>query len=302
MLKNDTWPKVAGLITVHPLGEISPLDFMASTKTMKDARMALRSNFTQGAMNVILICIFLRNTYCALKMLYYRPRGIANWCCFLQAAAGVALGYVSLSALLTSFSTCRHIGWVAAFGLVVSSICVNICLLIKAYAVQRRSKLLLLLGILLIMPNGVTIWVAWFESPVFNTIDHACIMIFPEFYPIFKASLDIFINVLFSTIFLRVVIGQYRTFGSQCWKRLSSDGMLYLMIVCLSNLLTGIFTTITLLGPMREMVFIVDWVVTSCLLVYQHQQLQANRAPRGGFTAKTKPVSMPHYSKMRSVA
>ncbi|KAI9599461.1 hypothetical protein BDF19DRAFT_428784 [Syncephalis fuscata] len=283
MIHNDTWPKVAGFITVHPLGEISPLDFMASTTTMKDARMAAHSNFTQGAMNAIIFAIFLRNTYCALKMLYYRPRSIANWCCFLQAGAGVALGVVSLTAVTTSFSTCRHIGWVAAL----------------AYAVQMRSKILLWVGILLILPNGVTIWVAWFESPVFNTVKAACIMIFPHFYPIFKAALDIVLNIIFSTIFLRVVVGQYRVFGSKCWKRLSADGLLYLICVAISNLLTGVFTSIELLGPLREMVFIVDWVLTSCLIVYQHQQLLANAAPKSS-SSHSRPVK-PQYSKMRSV-
>ncbi|KAI8058162.1 hypothetical protein BDF22DRAFT_664249 [Syncephalis plumigaleata] len=301
MLKNDTWPKVAGFIVVHPLGEISPLDFMSRTTNMKDARMALHSNFIQGTMNAILFCIFLRNMYRSLWMLYHRPRGIANWCCFLQSGAGVALGVVTLTSITTSFSTCRHIGWVAAFGLVVSAVCVNICLLLRAYAVQKRSKLLLALGILLILPNGVTIWVAWFESPVFNTIDHACIMIFPEFFPIFKAALDIFTNILFSTIFLRVVFRQYRTFGSKCWKRLSADGLLHLICVAMSNLLTGVFTTISLFGPLREMVFIVDWVLTSCLLVYQYEQLIKNGAPKSSHSAKRRSIK-PQYSKMRTIA
>jgi hypothetical protein len=300
MLKNETWPKVAGWIAVHPLGEISSLDFMASITNMKDARMAAHSNFLQGTMNAIIFSIFLRNMYISLKILYYRPHSIAGWCCFLQAAAGVSFGGVTLTSITTSFSTCRHIGWMATIGLVISSICVNICLLIKAYVVQRRSKLMLIIGVLLILSNGVTIWVGLFESPVFNTVEAACIMILPEFYPIFKASIDIFTNVIFSAIFLRVVIKQYRIFGSKCWKQLSIDGLFYLICVTMSNLLTGIFTTITLLGPLNEMIFIVDWMFTSCLLVYQNQQIMKNIPSNTG--SPWSKSSKSQYLKMRTIA
>jgi hypothetical protein len=108
------------------------------------------------------------------------------------------------------------------------------------------------------VPLPGTIWIFWVESLSRNTENYACITQYPAYLPWFRFVLDVSINLLFSAIFLNVVIQQYRTLGHECWRRLQLDGFVYLLCVVASNILCAFIVALRLLGGFSEAMFLVD--------------------------------------------
>jgi hypothetical protein len=254
----ESLPRLWGFIPYHPDGEISVGDFILASETEESLQKRMHSNFIQTAINVALICIFISNSWRAFKLLRLQPKGLANWCCMIQAVMGVIMAMVNILSIFPGGPRCRINIWVCAFGITLSAICVNICLLIKAYAAQRRDRRLIWLSVLLMIPQPSIIWIAWTECIMMNTEESACIILFPPYLPWLRFILDMLINTLFSTVFLYAVYRQYRIMGSDCWGKLAKDGMLFMLAVLTSNIICAIITATGPFGPLSEMFFLID--------------------------------------------
>ncbi|KAI9592986.1 hypothetical protein BDF19DRAFT_450050 [Syncephalis fuscata] len=201
-------------------------------------------NFKQTLINSVLLVIFTRNLWRAFKLVYHSSTSISSWCCFLQALMGVINSSICILSIFPHGPTCRHSVWSAAFGMGFSSTCPS------------------------------TIVVAWLFTTVENTVDEACIVNIPNYYPWLRLSTDLSSNLVLSVLFLRVVIKLYFKMGSKCWERLKSDGFLYTFGVIISNILCAIFTVMQFGGRLSEMMFLCDWLITSVLLIYQHEGMR----------------------------
>ncbi|KAI9592987.1 hypothetical protein BDF19DRAFT_450051 [Syncephalis fuscata] len=243
-----------GFIDLNPKGEVSTWEFLLQHTNREDAQQRAFSCYIQGFINTIFLVVFVRNTWHASKLIYYKHTSSASWCCFLQAFMGLIVEGINVLAILPGAVPCRLTIWMSSLGMVVSSICVSICLLIRAYIIADRSRVLLV--------------------PSTNTVEFACIVTFPSYFPWYRFVLDITINCIFSIIFLRVIIAQYRKVGSDCWKKLKVDGVVYLFGVVLSNIFCAIVTAFKLAGDLSEMTFLFDWVLTSSLLIHQHASMR----------------------------
>ncbi|KAI9594716.1 hypothetical protein BDF19DRAFT_93678 [Syncephalis fuscata] len=263
-----------GFIHLDPRGEQSVWDFLLEHTSLEDARNRAHSNFIQTVFNTVFMTIFFRNSWRAFKLIRHRTKSVANWCCFLQAVMGIIMALNAISSIFPGGSRCRINVWVSSFGMAVSSACVSVCLLTKAYAVQKKSRLILIIGILLIIPQLGILWIAWVMTSAQNSVQAACTAHFPSFAPWYRFVLDIAINILFSIIFLRVVIRQYKALGSKCWKKLKRDGLFYLIGVVFSNMICAIITASSIFGPIGEMMFLLDWMLTSVLLIRQHEGIR----------------------------
>ncbi|KAI8055036.1 hypothetical protein BDF22DRAFT_675001 [Syncephalis plumigaleata] len=259
-----------GYISLNPSGEQSIWAFLMEHGNLEDARTRAHSHYIQALMSVFILITFVRNIYYATILVYYKPDSVASWCCFLQALTGVISNAFNVATGLPGGPSCRVCNWIYAVGITISSICISVCLLLRAYVITSKSKLLLVVGILLMLPLPATVWILWAKGESMITADAGCITVFPSYLPWFRLILDVSINTLFSVIFLQVVIQQYRNIGSRCWKRLQSDGILYLLCVAGSNISCAIIVAFELLGGFSEMMFLVDWAVTSMLLIHQH--------------------------------
>ncbi|RKP09662.1 hypothetical protein THASP1DRAFT_28546 [Thamnocephalis sphaerospora] len=268
-------PRLAGFIPYHPDGEISVWDFMTRPRSYESARHCVHSNGIQTPINTVLAYVFLRNTWRALCLLHTRKQSWANWSCFIQALVGVITACVNLSSIFPGGTSCRINLWVCSFGITVSAICVDICLLVKAYAAQNRDRRLIWVCGLLMAPQLAVIWIVWVESIMLNTEKAACIFLFPAYLPWFRFGLDVAINLLFSAVFLYAVYSQYTRLGRKCWRKLGEGGVVFLFAVVLSNLVCALITATGLFGPLSEMFFLIDWVVTSTLLVRQHESIRS---------------------------
>jgi hypothetical protein len=97
---NDSKILLWGFIELDPRGEISVWDFLMSYTSLEDSRRRAHSSFVQTAMNAVLLTIFTHNTWRASKLLVYRFKSVANWCCFIQSFMGIIM---ALNAILSVF-------------------------------------------------------------------------------------------------------------------------------------------------------------------------------------------------------
>jgi hypothetical protein len=225
---------------------------------MEDARVRIHSHFLQAIITMPVFVVFLRNFWRAIGLVYYKRDSIASWCCFFQTLIDVISGVVDLATIFSGGLSCRAANWAYSLGIAISSLCVSVCLLMREYIITDRSRWLLAVGILLILPLPSIVWIFWVDSPNMNTVDGACLAMFPDYLPWFRLILDISINSLFSIVFLRVVIQQYSTIDNQCWKELQSDGLTYLICMGISNISCALIIAFQLAGGMSEMFFFFD--------------------------------------------
>ncbi|KAI8058161.1 hypothetical protein BDF22DRAFT_652279 [Syncephalis plumigaleata] len=170
--------------------------------------------------------------------------------------------------------------WIGALGITVSSVCTGLFLLVKAYAVRMHDRRLLWLAIPLVLPQAFTVWAAWVESDIMNTLDSGCVVFLPSYYPWVKSIVEIAMNLVYSCIFIKAAFEQYRTFGSRGWRKLGVDNLLYLIFVVISSIIAAFLAMFLNHGMLSEMIYLGEWLVVCCLLIHQHERLQEDFTPR----------------------
>jgi hypothetical protein len=144
---------------------------------------------------------------------------------------------------------CRISNWLYAFELLLSNICVNTCLLLRAYVINNHNRLLLMVDVLFMLSLPAILLLFWIESTSTITIMKACIIIYPYYLSWIRFVIGMPINVISFTVFLYVVIIQYRTLSHECWQKVKSDGIIYLL---------GVVTAFTLASNWSELFFYFD--------------------------------------------
>ncbi|RKP10274.1 hypothetical protein THASP1DRAFT_27958 [Thamnocephalis sphaerospora] len=270
-LLGNNWEKNATYlwgIPLHPLGELNTLDFITMAhRSMEQMRVRNRSLSMQSAINVVFIFIFARSLSISVPIVYQNRRTLAGWCCVIQATAGVVYCVSCLMVFLPNGPPCRVALWITGTGTTISTLCVGTTLLQKAYLAHQRNKWLLCIGIVLLLPQPAIAYIVW-TSPGIMTPVGGCLSCYPSYLPWIKLAMDLPINLVFSTAFLTVVYRQYRIYGSKAWVRLIRNGIQTMCLVVLSNLICMFGVAFEFAGLFSQFFFILDWVVTSVLLVH----------------------------------
>ncbi|RKP06940.1 hypothetical protein THASP1DRAFT_24823 [Thamnocephalis sphaerospora] len=262
-------------IPLHPLGELNTIEYVMSAQgDIPEMRVRARGVFTQLSVNIIANYVFFRNLIISAKMLYRRPHILATWCCLIQALAGVTYTIFALTLTMPGGPSCRVTLWIVGVGLAISPICVSIVLLQKAYIVHARNRHLLIIGSILILPQPFVTYFAW-ASPATMVPSISCLSYYPSYAPWVKFATDAPINAASSVAFLIVVYRQYRQYGSGAWARLVRNGIQTMCLIVLSNLLCMLCAALEVLGLFSEMFIIMDWILTSLLLVHHCGNLRA---------------------------
>lgn len=173
----------------------------------------------QLSISTIFMVIFFCNTWLAIRFICFKHKNATSWCCFLQVLMGLITEITCILSILAGVVSCRWIMWISSFGVVVSSNCISVCLLLQAYAITERNCIISVLGALFMIPLSGMTWIV-LCGPKKITVESGCISKLSGYFPWFHFISDIIINFIFSTIFLHVIIKQYCTFGDDCWKQL----------------------------------------------------------------------------------
>jgi hypothetical protein len=253
-------------ITLHPDGEKNAVQFiMEAQGSLKEMQQRYASLVFQCTCSAFTAYVFIYNTIISARQ-FYRRRTLLAICCLIQALAGIAYSASNLLFFSPFHVTCRHEVWIATFGIIVSNLCTFTILLQKAYIACNHNRWLLTLGIILMMPQPQLLYFFW-TSPIMVRDDYGCVLNHPTFLPWLKLAVDLPINLVLSLIFIAAIHRQYRQFGSEAWRKLIHDGTRSMCAVLISNIVCMFGIAFSLAGPQSDVFFVIDWVVTSCLLV-----------------------------------
>ncbi|RKP10610.1 hypothetical protein THASP1DRAFT_27623 [Thamnocephalis sphaerospora] len=269
-LLENNWEKNASYIwgiPLHPLGEMNAITYVLQAQDDL-AQMRLRTHgfMLQALINTVISVIFVRNFILSVRIMRQSPFALAGWCCLLQAMAGMTFAGIAMMGFVPSGPSCRQVLWIAGAGLTLSPFCISTVLLQRAYLAHNRNRYILILGAVLLFPQLLYAYYAWI-SPTIMVPGIGCISCYPPYVPWMKLCIDAPINILLSVAFILVVYRQYRQFGSAAWARLVHDGIQIMCLIVVSNLVCMIFAAVELIGLLSEFFFVLDWVVTSTLLV-----------------------------------
>ncbi|KAI9599567.1 hypothetical protein BDF19DRAFT_462252 [Syncephalis fuscata] len=166
------------------------------------------------------------------------------------------------------------LGWIFAqnaylsvkmmIGIGISLVCCSAIILQKAYLILCKPAWVLIVGVLCILPQvGYPLFVAAVMR--FTLIDQqGCVALYPPSFPWYWFGAVVPINVLFSSIFSYIAYKQYRTFGSQAWKRLAQEGIRAMSLVIMSNIFCGVFIFLEIGDALSEFFSLLIVLVRHC--------------------------------------
>ncbi|KAI9596858.1 hypothetical protein BDF19DRAFT_324501 [Syncephalis fuscata] len=247
-----------------PLGEISIYDFVSGKYEEHElSRAEVQIRFTaiqrQIAVYISLSAIFMHNFYVIVNILRSQPKNISVWCCLFVALLGS--GYVipiSMLALVNSMS-CRQICWYGIITVCLSAIFNGIILLHKAYLASLRRLWVAVIGMIFVLLQVGFMVVAIVITPVTIDPQYACAVEYSSLMMYAWIGTVLPVNVFFSAIFSYVTYTQYKTFGSDAWRRLAEDGIQTMCLVLLCNVICGCFIAFRAFGSGSDIFFIIDW-------------------------------------------
>jgi hypothetical protein len=256
-------------IPVHPLGELSAFEHLLNgPSSLESIRLRHTGVRVQGVFHAILLTIFSYNAIQAIRHLCKKRYDLMTWCCIIQSLTGIVYALLALSSIIFSNgASCRQVLWTASIGITISSICISIALLQKAYLSHCCNKALLIVGILLIMPRPIVTYIG-LSSPALAISGAGCVMLYPTFLPWIKFAAEAPVNIVFSAAFIATVYRQYKSHRSKVWQQLTRAGIQIIASIIICNLVCTILVAIDTLGIISELFFLLDSSITSLLLMY----------------------------------
>ncbi|KAI9596868.1 hypothetical protein BDF19DRAFT_437045 [Syncephalis fuscata] len=259
-------------IKLHPLGEVPIFSYISGmTEDYMPEQSVIRGRlfgfYLQIVSNVILSVIFTRNLHLAIKTIATRSRNFALWCCVISSALGIVPGVMIMKASLGDGVNCRTVGWYDIYTICISTIFCHLIVLQRAYFALRQQYWILVIGIAILLPQIGFGVVGVGYSYIIISEDSGCTIHYPNSLPWLWFGGSIPINLFFSGIFSHVAYKQYRTFGSDAWRRLARDGIQAMCSVTLCNIVCGLGIFFKIGGDFSQTFFVVDWVIASTILV-----------------------------------
>ncbi|RKP27533.1 hypothetical protein SYNPS1DRAFT_26814 [Syncephalis pseudoplumigaleata] len=236
-----------------------------------------------------LLFMFMFNAYRSIQMTFKRSHKVSSWCCLVSTMTGVAyVGGAALNHHMPYGPSCRTVVWAAIIGMTIATMAMNTLLLERAYLAHQRNRFLLVFGIFLILPAPTLIYRAWIEVEAKFSPASGCYAKYPASFPSFRLLIDLPPNVVFTCAFVMVIYQQYRRYGDRCWKRLARNGIVTMMLVVVSNLTCMLCNVFNAFGEVSDVLFIVDWAITSTLVVENTYRMTSSRLHTSTLDEKSK--------------
>ncbi|KAI9591297.1 hypothetical protein BDF19DRAFT_455550 [Syncephalis fuscata] len=277
-IANAEWTKNATTfwgILLHPLGEMNILDYyMQPAGSLNEQRGRLFGNQLQTIIVVLTGSFAIRNMLIAIKIIIRQPRSLVSWCCAIPSLIGILTSCIYIMAQLGCYFNCRHIIWSVTTGISFATFANSLILLRKAYLVINRKKWVIYIGLpFMLLQHANTVLVVLY---CYYTLDPivGCVFNYPHFIVWHWFSAVVPLNVLFSVIFIRVALNQYRLFGSDAWRRLARDGIQTMCLTVLCNIVSCIFIVFEVGGAGSDIFFSLDWVIVSTILINHCQNMR----------------------------
>ncbi|KAI9595452.1 hypothetical protein BDF19DRAFT_71700 [Syncephalis fuscata] len=224
-------------IPLHPSGEAPLYSFIAAVPNDRhDAQARLFAIYTQTIINLLASLIFISNLAISIRMVLNRPQFLSGWCFLISSLFGAGW-FVIVVPYFFEILNCRETIWYILTAFSVVSIGNSIVILQKAYIVLLKQRWVLVVGIILILPQlGFTPFVITVSYITFKK-HGGCVANYPISMPLYWFGVTIPVNILFSGIFSYIAYQQYKTFGSEAWRRLTRNGIQIMCLVVFCNII-----------------------------------------------------------------
>ncbi|RKP24759.1 hypothetical protein SYNPS1DRAFT_23182 [Syncephalis pseudoplumigaleata] len=246
-------------IPLHPQGELNLFDFYIESSSMSIQRDRLLGIHTQMLVIVLMTITFGYALFLSARMTILHPRVLFAWCCLVASLAGTLVAIVSIVALLGLAFNCRITVWAIAVGMSVAQVCGSLIMLRKASLVLYQHRWITYLALPCLLPQLCFAALTFAFCFVTAEPHYGCRIYVPAFFPWVWAGCIFPLNALFSAVFCHVALQQYRTIGSEAWRRLAHDGIQALCLVCLCNLLCGLLVASDVGGVNSDAFYTIDW-------------------------------------------
>jgi hypothetical protein len=244
-------------------GELNVIDYtLESGIPLEETQRRVIGIHIQIVICICLLSFFFRLLLRSISLLRkpHKTR-FAQYIACLQAGIGFITFSVFLSSIIPNGLGCRWMVWIGMFALWTSSVLIHIYLLEKAYLVTKRTRTLII-GALLLAPTPVYLYLGIWHGFADITDNALCISVYPILQPLYKLLMDTAINVVLSTIFINVVLVQYRRFGRDAWKRLADDGIVTMLAVVGSNFIAAVCVCLNVFGSLSQYMHYIDRKLT----------------------------------------
>ncbi|KAI9599070.1 hypothetical protein BDF19DRAFT_429987 [Syncephalis fuscata] len=260
----DTLPSQTPSVTSNLSDPIIIASDIASIAGQRsDQRARYSSDAVQLLFFWLAFILFSRSSYITAQITRKNPNSMVGWCLFMQSLAGIPPSLCRILMALFNQPDCL-------FFCLTGALCVSIILAWRAHLVYNRSVGLLVLGGLLMLPEPFFGIAFWYKTQVIQTNHTSCELIYPSWLPWLRLAIDVPFNVVFSAIFLFVVLRQYQKYGGKIWKRLQQKGFICLFALLATNTFTLLMTGY-LLKEHSIIIWVLDWIITNQILLFQHQ-------------------------------
>ncbi|KAI9595431.1 hypothetical protein BDF19DRAFT_496221 [Syncephalis fuscata] len=266
-------------VPLHPSGEILLYNFITAVPNdIHTTRTRLFTMYAQIVINMFIMSIFMPNLAKSIRMIANRPQFLSGWCCLVPALFGVGW-LVYIFTYLFEKTCCREAVWFAFTASSFSSVSNSIIVLQKAYIVLLKNQWVVAVGILLILPQLGFILLG--IKLTYVTMDNSgmCLAHYSSSVPLYWFGVTIPVNILFSGIFSYVAYQQYKAFGSEAWKRLARNGIQVMCLVVFCNIICAICVLFKVGNSYSQMFFVLDWCVTSTILVNHCSSVKNRKTP-----------------------
>ncbi|RKP27132.1 hypothetical protein SYNPS1DRAFT_21266 [Syncephalis pseudoplumigaleata] len=202
--------------------------------------------FFQLFLVTIILCVFVRNSYLALKVLLKAPRRLAS-CVFNLFGSEFA-------------PSCLVTAWLVIGSVVLSAVVTNVIIAERAYLAHNRNKWLLAFSVVATaVPAPIFLFVTWLESVAQMSESASCLTVHSPYLPLLRLLLDLPGNVIFSLAFFVVIYRRYRQYKEIGWKELARDGIATLLLVLLSNFVCFLVNVAVTSTDYGDMMYVIDW-------------------------------------------
>ncbi|KAI8050922.1 hypothetical protein BDF22DRAFT_745115 [Syncephalis plumigaleata] len=263
-------------IPLHPLGEVSPFEYIRTHVDISRSDHMVLGIERRIFLITIITCLFASNLILSVQMIVQRPRILSGWFCAIAHFLGFTWGLWTSVGFAFDIMTCRLVVWYLAFGVTISSVCNSAIILQKAYLVLLRRRWVLVTGGLFVMPQLSIFVFTWWFCPIVCHIDYGCTFYYPRYLPWIWIGVEAPSQIMFSMVFSYTAYKQYKIFGTDVWRQLARDGILIMCLVILCKMTCGFIVLFDIFGPSSEMFVVVDWLVSSTVLVRHCNTMRQN--------------------------
>ncbi|KAI8057085.1 hypothetical protein BDF22DRAFT_669437 [Syncephalis plumigaleata] len=241
---------------------------MSITRDTKLFRRSFISISCQLLFNTILFWILVRNFHRALCIAIRSPRKLASWCCIAMTLPGM-LSFLGTVSFGTEYAlSCRVLSWCVIGSIAISMAASNAIMFERAYIIYQFNRWLLLIGITtIVVPIPIILVLTYTRSVIKITADLGC-YVEQHFYAylVYICS-GLLTSSLYSLPFFVALYRRYKIRREIRWRRFLQDGAITMLLIAVSSLACFLLTIINTNGKYNNIVYIIDWIITSTLLV-----------------------------------